>query len=166
MAILLDEYREWNTPVVGAYLLWRFSAGYVNANPRHTPPPFLLHCVVTALLRGRAYSNAIDHSLSLHAFAMRLVKDGYADKLETLHDRVKSFLDYTLQAADMAVYRRMLTWDAESASLVPLKIGKVKRATAELSKSVQRLGNRAERLGKWMGPLELSTIALDLGVKF
>ena len=77
MAILLDEYREWNTPVVGAYLLWRFSAGYVNANPRHAPPPFLLHCVVTALLRGRAYSDAIDHSLSLHAFATRLVKDGW-----------------------------------------------------------------------------------------
>ena len=62
--------------------------------------------------------------------------------------------------------RRTIAKVAENASLVPLKIGKMKRGTAELSKSVQRIGSRAERLGKWMGPLELSTIALDLGVKF
>ena len=166
MAILLDEYREWNTPMVGAYLLWRFSVGYADSNPRHAPPPFLLHCVVTALLRGRVYSDAIDHSLSLHAYAAKFVRDGYADKLETLHDRIRSFLGYTLQSVDMAVHRRMLVWDVGTASLAPLRIDKVKRGTAELSKSVQKLGSRAERLGKWMGPLELSTIALDLGVKF
>jgi len=166
MAILLDEYNEWNNPVVGAYLLWRFSSGYANAHPEHLAPPLLLHFVVVALLRGRVYSDAIDHALSLHAYAAKFVTGGYADKIEALHGKVQSHLPYTMQSIDMAISRCILALDVDGARLVPLDIGKQKRGSGALSRSVQRLGNRAEKLGKWMAPLELSTIALDLGVKF
>ena len=71
-----------------------------------------------------------------------------------------------MQSIDMAISRRILALDVDGARLVPLDIGKQKRGSGALSRSVQRLGNRAEKLGKWMAPLELSTIALDLGVKF
>ncbi|MBR3923602.1 MAG: hypothetical protein IKJ45_10840, partial [Kiritimatiellae bacterium] len=166
MSTLLDEYNEWNNPIVGAYLLWKFSLGYVNTHREHLPPPMLLHFIVIALLRGRVYSEYIDHAMSLHGYAAKFVKDGYADKLEELHGRVQSHLPYAMKSIDMAVSRKMLIIDTENASLIPVEIPKVQKGTRMLSPSVQKLGKRAEKLGKWMSPLELSTIAIDLGVKF
>ncbi|MBQ3808232.1 MAG: hypothetical protein II840_09790 [Kiritimatiellae bacterium] len=166
MATLLDEYNEWNNPIVGAYLLWKFSLGYVNAHRDHLSPPLLLHFIAITLLRGRVYSENIDHALSLHAYAAKLVKEGFADKLEALHDRVQAHLPYAMKSIDMAVSRKMLILDTESARLIPVEIPKVQKGTRTLSPSVQKLGKRAEKLGKWMAPLELSTISLDLGVKF
>lgn len=166
MAILLDEYNEWNNPVVGAYLLWRFSSGYEKAHAEHRAPSVLLHCIAMALLRGRVYSDAIEHAHSLHAYAANFVRSGYADKLESLHGKVQSHLPYTLRSIDMAISRSMVALDVEDATLAPLGIGQQKRGTGALSRSVRKLGNKAATLGKWMAPLELSTIAIDLGVKF
>lgn len=166
MGVIVEEYAEWNTPVVGAYLLWRFAQGYVSSGERHENPPLPLFCIVTVLLRGRAYSEAIEHVRSLHGYAARLVKYSKADKLKGLHDRIIPMMPYTLQAIDIAVSRRLLEWDVENAALAPKKIKEFKRGTKSLSKSVQKLGDKADKLGNWMSGLTLSDIALDLGVRF
>lgn len=184
MATLAEEYNEWNTPIVGAYLLWRFASEYVECHPGHQAPSFLHLCIVSVLLRWSVYSNEIPHAKSLHAYAARFIKkdkdvgatkgngkrkekEYNADRLEAIHYKIKELLPFTLKSVNMAVSRKLLVWDVDNARLEPLKIGKLKPGTSLLSKtSVQKLGNHAATLAKWMASLELSTIAFDLGVKF
>ena len=163
MGVIVQEYKEWNTPLVGGYLLWRFARGYAASGEN---PNFLLFCIVTVLLRGRAYYDEIEHVRSLNGYTARLIKQSKADKLELLHDRIVRMLPYTLAAIDIAVSRQLLTWNIEKGTLAPLDIKELKRGSKSLAKSVQKLGDKAEKLGHWMSGKTISDIAVTLGVRF
>lgn len=166
MAQLLDEYREWNTPVVGAYLLWRFTSAYVQNRADGVPPSFLLHCVAAAILTGTTYVEAISHARSLHGYSQYFVTHGLADKLEKLHYRVAKTLSYTKRAVDIAVHRQLLVWDKENGALLPIDIGKPVRGSSTLSLSVMNIAKRADTLGKWFAAADLNNITIELGVRF
>ena len=166
MAQLLDEFREWNTPVVGAYLLWRFTSEYMNHREDAAPPSFLLHCVASAILTSPVYTEAIIHARSLHGYSQYFIEHGLADKLERLHYRVAKLLPYTKKAVDIAVDRHLLVWDTQNGALLPVAIGKQAKGSAVLSPSVMRTGKLAATLGKWLASATLNTITIELGVRF
>lgn len=166
MAQLLDEFREWNTPVVGAYLLWRFTTSYMKHREDAVPPSFLLHCVAAAILASPVYTDAIGHARSLHGYRQYFIENGLADKLERLHYRVFRLLDYTKKAVDIAVNRHLLVWDTQNGALLPVSIGRQCKGSAALSPSVMAIGVRADTLGKWFAVSPLINIAIELGVRF
>ena len=43
MGKLVEEVKEWNTPVIGAYLLWHFTQGYVQNHPNGDAPVVVLY---------------------------------------------------------------------------------------------------------------------------
>ena len=166
MGQLLDEYREWNTPVVGAYLLWRFTKAYMEKRTDGVPPSFLLHCVAAAILSSPTYTEIIGHARSLHRYSQYFIEHGLADKLEKLHQRVGRMLPYTKKAVDIAVHRQILVWDIQNGSLLPIDIGKPKRGSSTLSTSVMAIAKRADTLGGWLASADLNTITIELGVRF
>jgi hypothetical protein len=44
---LVDEVKLWNTPIVGAYMLWKFTQGYCDGHPNGDAPIGLLHFVAS-----------------------------------------------------------------------------------------------------------------------
>ena len=38
MGQLVEEVKLWNTPTIGAYLLWRFTKGYTKNHPTEDAP--------------------------------------------------------------------------------------------------------------------------------
>ena len=166
MGALSDEYREWNTPVVGAYLLWRFTKGFMSERSGAEPPSFLWHCVAAAIVSSATYSDVIDHARSLHKYSQYFIANGMADKLEKLHYRVQKLLPYTKRAVDIAVNRHMLVWDVQNGALLPVDLGSQAKGSAQLSSSIKDLGRKADRLGQWCSKVDLNALTIELGVKF
>ena len=174
MGVLDEDYRIWNTPVVGAFLLWRFAWGYQGAPKEYgetrcipaKPAPFLLMCIVSVILRGRAYFRSVGRIRTLHGYTTRLVDDGKGDKLVELHSRIKGRFNFTMRSVDLAVNRRLLEWDVEQAGLVPLENNELLKRSKELVGGVKDLGDKAFRIGRWMSGKTLTEIAFELGVKF
>lgn len=166
MASLLNEYQEWHTPVVGAYLLWRFTSEYMKHRSDGVAPSFLLHCVASAILSNPTYADNIVHARTLHSYGHYFIQEGLADKLEKLHYRVAKLLPYTKRAVDIAVDRHLLVWDTNNGGLLPVAINTQARGTRSLSPSVMELGKRAATLGKWFAQSTLNEITTDLGVRF
>ena len=53
MSNLVDEVREWNTPIIGAFLLWHFTTGYKQNHPHGESPVVILHiCVLRNALNA------------------------------------------------------------------------------------------------------------------
>jgi hypothetical protein len=45
MDTIVDEVKLWNTPLVGAFLLWKFTQGYTENHPSGEAPIGLLHFI-------------------------------------------------------------------------------------------------------------------------
>jgi len=50
---LADEVKLWNSPAIGAYLLWRFSTGYCQGHASGDAPLGLLHFIAGAILTSK-----------------------------------------------------------------------------------------------------------------
>ena len=166
MGAIVEEYLEWNTPVVGAYLFWRFAKAYATCSSKRANPPFPLFCIVAVLLQGRAYYEAIGKVKSLNEYAARLADTHKGDKLEHLHDRIVPMLPFTLRALDIAVARGLLKWNEDCFTLKPVMIRKFKPGTGNLSCSVRLLGDKAKMLGHWMSGMTPSEISFNLRIRF
>mgnify|MGYP000255260215 CR=1 FL=1 len=174
MGALDEDYRAWNTPVVGAFLLWRFAWGCqgvikdggAGEGRVARSVPLLLMCIVSVILRGKAYFSSVGLIRTLHGYTTRLIDDGKGDKLAAFHRRIKGRLAFTLKSIDIAVDRRLLEWDVGSAGLVPLENAELLKKAKDLRGSVKDLGDKAFRIGRWMSGKTLTEIAFELGVKF
>jgi hypothetical protein len=81
MGKLIDEVREWNTPIVGAYLLWRFTKGYMNNHPNGDAPIAILHFIVSGILTNPEIYDAINgHKPDLTSFIRWFSEDLYFPK--------------------------------------------------------------------------------------
>ncbi|GAA3928884.1 hypothetical protein GO495_06405 [Chitinophaga oryziterrae] len=167
MGEILEEVKLWNTPIIGAYLLWRFSTGYCSTHPSGDAPVGLLHFIATAILTSPKLSGPISNKrANLQSYIRSFEDSKNSDILLSIHDRIKDKMAYTMKAIDIAVSRELLFWDFETAKLYPKNnLRKASRGNA-LRNSHEQNGNKAEILGKWFGKHNLADIAQYLKIVF
>jgi hypothetical protein len=165
MGKLAVEVRQWNSPSVGAYLLWRFTSGYCDAHPNGDAPVALLHFLAVPLLTNRRLLDPISNRRAdLQSYVRSFETSNDSDILVTVHDRAKRNRAYTLASIDIAVSTGLVSWDADSGKLYPSKnINRPKRGNA-LKASFEKDGKKAGILGRWFAEHSISAIATYLKV--
>jgi hypothetical protein len=167
MGEVLEEVKIWNTPIIGAYLLWRFTKGYTTMHPSGDAPIALLHFVALAILTSQKLSAPISNKRADLPSYIRSFEDSKSsDILLSIHERTKEKLAYTLKAIDIAVAQGLLFWDVETAQLYPKnQVKKPGRGNA-LKSIHEQNGNKAEILGNWFAKQDLASIANYLKIVF
>lgn len=168
LGYLVEEVRLWNTPLVGAYLLWMFTKGYCDRHPEGDAPIGLLHFIASAILTSSKLTEPISNRRdSLQSYARSFEENRKTDSLLGIHDRVIARRDYTLEAIDVAISTGLLIWDTSSGKIYPrtpanTSNGRQKNPRAALARD----GKKAEILGNWFSQHDLQTIASYLKVVF
>ncbi len=167
MGQLVEEVKVWNTPIVGAYLLWKFTQGYCNGHPNGDAPIGLLHFVASAILTNKKLLKPVNNRrVDLQSYALSFENEKNSDILLTIQDRVKEKRAYTLAAIDVAIAEGLMVWDSDSGKLYPRKLTRRLGRGKALRRIIEGDGNKAEILGKWFSKHDLSTIAAYLKVVF
>lgn len=165
MGQLVEEVKIWNTPIIGAYLLWQFSLGYINAHPKGEAPISLLHFVANGILTNEKLIGAISNSRpNLQSYVRGFEESRETDLMLGIHERIKAKLKYTLDSIDIAVSHGLLVWDIESARIYPRQITSNPQYGNALKPSHKRNGAKAEILGKWFSEHDLSALTSYLKV--
>lgn len=167
MGQLVEEVKHWNTPIVGAFLLWRFTKGYCEGHPNGDAPIGLLHFVASAILTNKKLLEPISNKRKdLQSYARSFEKQKDSDILLTIQDRTKEKRDYTLAAIDIAITEGLMVWDAHSGKLYPCDPKNSCSRGKVLKIKIETDGNKAEILGKWFSKHDVPTIAAYLEVVF
>lgn len=167
MGQLVDEVKLWNTPIVGAYLLWKFTQGYCEGHPNGDAPIGLLHFLASAMLTNKKLLEPIsNHRDDLQSYARSFENSKDSDILLTIQERVREKREYTMASIDIAIGEGLLVWDVDSGKLYPRNLSKRLGRGKALNKMLKNDGNKAEILGKWFAKHDLPTIAAYLKVVF
>ena len=167
MGQLVEEVKLWNTPTVGAYLLWRFTKGYCDAHPSGDAPIGLLHFVAIAMFTNKKLFKPItDQRDNLQSYARSFESSKNSDILLTIQERTREMREYTMASIDIAVAKGLLSWDADSGKLYPCDLSKRPSSGKALKTTIKKDGNKAAILGKWFAKHDLPTIAAYLKVVF
>ncbi|MCP4677664.1 MAG: hypothetical protein GY854_19535 [Deltaproteobacteria bacterium] len=162
---MTEEVQQWNSPTLGAYLLWKFTVGYCEAHKHGDAPVAILHFLALPLLTSERLLHPISNrraDLQSYARSFENAKD--TDVLVTVHDRVIRHRTNTIDSLDIAISKGLMSWDTESGKVYP-STGKVKaRRGYALRAPVNRIGKKAEILGSWFAAHEPATIAAYLKV--
>ena len=163
MGRLVEEVREWNSPVVGAYLLWRFTQAYSQRNCSGDAPTVILHFIAHTLLTSVDYCAEIPHKKNLASFIRAFTENKKSDKMACFGEMVSKQREATMKAIDIAVATGLLVWDTSTAQLVAREF-KPARGSPSKGAAIQELDNHAQKLGAWFAELDVPTITLQLGV--
>ena len=145
MEKLVEEVKQWNTPSIGAYLLWQFTAGYCDSHPNGEAPVALLHFLAVPLLTSKKLLTPISNRRrNLQSYVKSFEDSQSTDILITIQDRAKNNLTYTMEAIDIAVSAGLLFWDVETGILYPRKDVKRPRRGNALKSSLTKAGNKAK----------------------
>lgn len=167
MGRLVDEVKLWNTPIIGAYLLWRFTQGYCNSHPHGDAPIGLFHFLASAVLTNKKLLKPIsDQRKDLQSYARSFEDSKDSDILLSIQRRISEKREYTLAAIDIAIAEGLLVWDVESGKLYPCNQIKRPVRGKALKKDITNEGKKAEILGKWLSRHDISTIEAYLKVVF
>ena len=167
MSQLVEEVKLWNTPIVGAYLLWRFTQGYCAGHPHGDAPIGLLHFIANAIFTNKKLIKPISNQRAdLQSYARSFENTKDTDILLTIQERAIEKRKYTLAALDIAIAEGLLVWDAESGKIYPRDLPKRPDHGKGLKGAYVKDGNKAEILGKWFSKHDLLTIAAYLKVVF
>ena len=164
MSSLASEIKEWNTPILGAYLLWKYTKGYeTSADGRH--PEFLLHFVALPILMSPELSRPICRQRkSFASYAASFSNEGQSDVLAKLDQMVFEQRANTMTALEIAIASHLLRWTDDKQRLCALKVNE-KEGVNFVSKSNLDLGKKAFLFGSWSAYVPLSLFATSLGVK-
>lgn len=167
MGQLVDEVKLWNTPIVGAYLLWKFTKGYCEGHPTGDAPIGLLHFLASAMLTNKKLLEPISNKRDgLQSYARSFENSKDSDILLTIQEIVREKREYTMASIDIAIAEGLLVWDADSGKLYPRNLSKRPNRGKSLKEMFIKDGNKAEILGKWFAKHDLPTIAAYLKVVF
>lgn len=164
MGQIVDEVRQWNTPLVGGFLLWRFTQGYCESHPAGEAPVALLHFIAAGILTNRELLDSISNKRkNLQAFVRGFDDNNRTDLLVGLQKRIMDKRKYTLSAIDISVSSGLLVWDSNTGRLHARGSKKPRRGNS-MRQSMRRDGDKAAILGKWFSEHELSAVAAYLEV--
>lgn len=167
MGQVVEEVKVWNTPAVGAFMLWKFTCGYVNNHPSGDSPIALLHFVASGILANKELLDAINgYRPNLASFIRWFEEQEKVDILIEIQARIKAKRDYTLKALDLAMMTGLLFWEPTSAKIFPVMKVKTPARGSGLNALYKSYGNKAETLGKWFSQHDLRTIATYLKIVF
>jgi hypothetical protein len=165
MGKLIEEVQEWNTPVVGAYLLWRFTKSFIQNHSKGDAPIATFHFFVSGIMtEPNIYNTLSGHRSNLPSFVRWFNEEKRSDLLACLSQQILKQRIYTIKSIDIAVSSGLLAWDVETAKIYSTNISRIKKGTSIMGLSVQNLGDKAEVLGKWFAEYDLHTVAAYLGV--
>lgn len=167
MGQLVEEVKLWNTPVIGAYLLWKFTIGYCEGHPNGEAPIGLMHFLASAILTNNRLLEPISNyrdDFQSYIRSFENAKD--SDMLLNVQQYVIEKREYTMAAIDIAVAEGLLAWDTDSGKIYPNKTVKQPSRGKALKAVHDKSGKKAELLGKWFAKHELAAIANYLKVVF
>ncbi|AZA88162.1 hypothetical protein EG349_15850 [Chryseobacterium shandongense] len=165
MSEIIEEVRLYNTPAIGAYLLYKFTEGYINSHKSDDAPIALHHFIASAILSSESLKSRISNMReNLQSYIRSFEDSKTSDLLVGIHDRVKEKMSYTWSSIDIAVASGLLYWDTESGKLYYKKLEKSPSYGTLPKPSIKRDGERAEILGRWFSEHELSTITAYLKI--
>lgn len=162
----MEEVKLWNTPAIGAYLLWEFTKGYCEGHPNKDAPFALLHFVAAAILTNTKLLEPISNKRdNLQSYVRDFEHSKNSDLLLNIQERTKEKYRYTIASIDIAINKGLLVWDPDTAKLYPRDIPppRIKRV---LQGKLDKDGKKAYILGKWFSQHNLFTIASYLKVVF
>lgn len=164
MGRLVEEVKEWNTPIIGAYVLWRFTKGFCSKHPTGEAPIAHLHFIASAIVTSEIISAHISRRRrNLEAFVRGFNDEKKMDILACLQQRIAAKKEYTFKSIDIAVSTGLLAWEYESAKLYPVTLDE-KSKGRKLGAAMLGMGNKAEILGEWFAMHDVVSIAAYLGV--
>lgn len=167
MGQLVEEVKLWNSPTIGAYLLWNFTLGYCNNHPSGDAPIGLLHFLASAILTNKVMLKSISNQRAdLQSYVRGFEDRKSSDILLSIHDRIREKRDFTMASIDIALAGGLLVWDVESGKLYPRNVTKRPSRGKAIKAIIKRDGGKAEILGKWLAKHDLPTIATYLKVVF
>jgi hypothetical protein len=165
MGQLVEEVKQWNTPVIGAYLLWRFTQGFCDNHPKGEAPIAIYHFLAAGILTDYNMLELIsDRRIHLQAYIRGFEEKKKTDLLLGLQRNISKKRQYTLEAIEIAVSTGLLVWDIEEARLYPKEIIKRPQKGNSLMSSIKTYGKKAEILGKWFSAHDISSVATYLEV--
>ncbi|MHC8383130.1 three component ABC system middle component [Pseudomonas sp. LB3P14] len=164
-SLLAEEVREWNTPLLSAYLLWEFTSGYKETHPENASPVGILHFIALALLTNPNLCRFVSNRRSsLQSYALGIEENKLTDQLLSLQERISQRKLHTLAAIDAAIKAGLLVWDSETAIIHPVEIIKKPNHGKNLKATVKSFGAKARILGGWFSSHDTFAIANYLRV--
>ena len=165
MGLLVEEVKIWNTPLIGAYILWRFTKGYCENHETGDAPVGLMHFIANAILSSPNLVERISNRRpDLQSYIRSFEDKKESDLLLTVHERIKEKRQYTLESIDIAVSEGLLVWDLETGKLYPKNLTKRPSRGKNIKPALDRNGTKAEILGSWFSQHELDSITTYLKV--
>ena len=165
MSELLEEVRLWNTPVVGAYLLYRFTQGYVSRHDIGAAPVAVHHFIAIAILTSDRLKAPISNKRENLQSYVRSFEDSHSsDILLGIQERVKEKLSYCWTSIDLAVAKGLLFWDFDGAKLYVKPEESVPAYGHGPKQQLKKDGEKAEILGQWFAEHDITTISSYLKI--
>ena len=163
MTVLVDEVQQWNTPAIGAFLLWNFTKGYYHA--KGDAPVALLHFMALPILTNKDLIAPVNnHRSNLQSYVRHFENNKESDILLTIHERASTSRHHTLSSINIAISTGLLVWDVEDGKLYARETVKRAGKGKGLKQSYKTIGNKSELLGKWFAEHSTATIATYLKV--
>lgn len=167
MGILINEVKLWNTPLIGAFLLWKFTKGYCDNHPHGDAPIGLLHFIAYAILTNNKLMKPISNRRDDLQSYVRSFQDEYeSDILLSIQSRILDKRKNILESIDVATAMGLLVWDVDSGKLYSRELERNPGKGKALKGIYKNYGLKAEILGKWFSQHDFPTIAAYLKVVF
>lgn len=167
MGHIVDEVKLWNSPVIGAYLLWRFTKGYTNNHKNGDHPVALLHFVAYAILTDYKMIEFISNRRrNLQAYVRSFEEKKRTDILLNLQDKINKKKELALLSIDIAISKELLYWNTDNGKLLANTNLRKPNKGNNVRNSMTLYGNKAETLGKWFSEHNISSISAYLEVAF
>lgn len=166
MGRLVKEFYNVQNPALSAYLISRFSLGYLEENQNMSPIP-LLFIVLPMIYKKEVvdFISSTQKTSSLRFFADKFTekKNSNNDLIIQIQNLSNRYKVMTLEALRIGMAGELIVIQ-DDAYILPLKdnINSYKLS----SKEVKRMGNAAEKLGIWCSRLSLMEISQILKVRF
>lgn len=166
MGRLVKEFYNVQNPALSAYLISRFSLGYLEENQNMSPIP-LLFIVLPMIYKKEVvdFISSTQKTSSLRFFADKFTekKNSNNDLIIQIQNLSNRYKVMTLEALRIGMAGELIVIQ-DDAYILPLKdnINSYKSS----SKEVKRMGNAAEKLGIWCSRLSLMEISQILKVRF
>ena len=160
----LDEV--WDSPIGGAYLIWRFVKGY--AKERRQGPNTLLLFPAMALVLDGAFAAQIlgTGNLADYSFAFHDSSGKAAKSLAGLQDRIMGLREWTLKSLEFAMVTRLVELNPETGLVSTVLLDEVRSSVKFARGFKDNEGLKAENLGGIFARTKDADISYYLGVRF